>query len=433
VIEIRELTTFFGEKLIHACLSLDISEGKIHVLMGPSGGGKSSLMKIVAKFASLPQPGVTSGQVMVDGQSDYGAELFFVVLQKIDMFSRTGLDLLVESIPEGGRYTRSEKEDIARNFVVDQGIPLSSELIARNYTLLPYAKKNVLLCAMAMLSDRRYVFLDEPTAKVNDHEAVEILEMIRKLKQVGKTVVCVLHNQKHAKLIGDEIHLLAGGRIIESTATTSFFSAPLTVVTKTFVETGSCSVPAPDTPAAELSDVGRLYKQIFSSSKPTPTGFHWLIADKLAGCMRPGLLCAEEDDLRRLQRLGISHLVSLEEEVYVPEDNLAQFSIAAIHFPIDDMKAPTDEAALYQLLGQLHQLLLSGKKVVVHCKAGLGRTGTVLACYAAFADPALASPLEFIRRVNPRWVQSEAQENFVLAFRHYLSSLTNYNPVINRR
>jgi atypical dual specificity phosphatase len=79
------------------------------------------------------------------------------------------------------------------------------------------------------------------------------------------------------------------------------------------------------------------------------------------------------------------------------------------------MGAPsvTQAAGLCQ---QIDRKLQEGEVVAVHCRAGLGRTGTILATYLIWEGAEALSALEMVRRVEPRWVQSEEQVAFLERF-----------------
>jgi atypical dual specificity phosphatase len=91
----------------------------------------------------------------------------------------------------------------------------------------------------------------------------------------------------------------------------------------------------------------------------------------------------------------------------------------SIHFPITDMDVPTEDAAA-RLCSQLADLIAAGKSVGFHCKAGLGRTGTMLACQLIWEGTPADIALTQVRAVEPAWVQSDKQVAFLGRFDKWL-------------
>ena len=140
----------------------------------------------------------------------------------------------------------------------------------------------------------------------------------------------------------------------------------------------------------------------------------WLKRGKLAGTPVPGVYFDMEYDLKALQSVGITTLITLTETA-LDETKLAPFGIKSVWEPIADMGAPSIEQAI-RICKQIDSLLNQGEVIAVHCRAGLGRTGTVLAAHLVWEGKGALSALEYVRRIEPRWVQSEAQVEFLEAF-----------------
>ena len=146
-----------------------------------------------------------------------------------------------------------------------------------------------------------------------------------------------------------------------------------------------------------------------------PNGFHWLVRGRLAGCPEPGIAAPIEYDLGLLREVGITHLVTLTEKNLDP-DLLAEHGLANLHLPIVDREAPT-QAQAYMLLLRMQALMARGAVLAVHCKAGLGRTGTILGAWLIRDGGFSAdSALERLRRIQPAFVQTTQQEEFLRAF-----------------
>src|SRR5262245_40992424 len=107
--------------------------------------------------------------------------------------------------------------------------------------------------------------------------------------------------------------------------------------------------------------------------------FYWLVDGALAGCSRPGARGTLDDDLRELSGHGIGALLSLT-ETPLPWCALERLGLVGLHLPVDDFHAPTTMQML-EALAFLDESRSVGTPTAVHCLAGQGRTGTVLAAY----------------------------------------------------
>jgi atypical dual specificity phosphatase len=128
----------------------------------------------------------------------------------------------------------------------------------------------------------------------------------------------------------------------------------------------------------------------------------------------PGVYFDMEYDLKALQRVGVTTLVTLTESD-LDRARLRPFGINNIWEPIADMAAPSIEQGI-SLCQQFEQLFDRREVVAVHCRAGLGRTGTILAAYLIWEGQSALDALEAVRSIEPRWVQSKIQIEFLEAF-----------------
>ena len=107
------------------------------------------------------------------------------------------------------------------------------------------------------------------------------------------------------------------------------------------------------------------------------------------------------------------------EEQRVEPQSLRDAGIDPIHFPIVDMQVPELGPAM-AMCRKVTRLTASGECVAYHCKAGLGRTGTMLAAQLIAEGVDATDALETVRRIEPRYVQSEVQERFLTQFEQHL-------------
>lgn len=141
-----------------------------------------------------------------------------------------------------------------------------------------------------------------------------------------------------------------------------------------------------------------------------PPSFRWVQPRRLAGSGRPGLLVPFEQDLACYQAEGLRLVVTLTEQ---PLPALpATFGLRNLHFPIPDMGIPTPREAV-RVCDEILRGIEAGEPAVVHCHAGLGRTGTMLAACLVRLGRTGDEALREVRLVNAGYVQSLAQERFL--------------------
>ena len=115
--------------------------------------------------------------------------------------------------------------------------------------------------------------------------------------------------------------------------------------------------------------------------------FSWVIDQQLAGMPRPGTSAYLGDDLAFLAEQGVDLLVSLTTET-LDTSLLAEFEIESLHLPVPDFHPPTLEQQI-EFVERASQQVDKGGRVGVHCAAGLGRSGTMLATYLVYMGQTL--------------------------------------------
>ena len=142
----------------------------------------------------------------------------------------------------------------------------------------------------------------------------------------------------------------------------------------------------------------------------TPRGFSWLDKPTLAGMARP----QSPEEMRWLRGQGIEVLVSLTEE-RLPRDWCDDAGLLVFHEPLEDMEPPTQEQ-LDRCVSAVTKAIAGNLAVAVHCGAGLGRTGVVLAAYLVTKGMSAANAISRVRRLRPHSVETDEQAEAVERF-----------------
>jgi atypical dual specificity phosphatase len=136
---------------------------------------------------------------------------------------------------------------------------------------------------------------------------------------------------------------------------------------------------------------------------PAPESFSWIEKPLLAGMAQP----SSPEELSWLREQGIEVLVCLTED-RLRRDWVEQANLLVFHEPLEDMEAPTQDQ-LDRIVSAIARAIDRNMGVGVHCGAGLGRTGTVLAAYLVSQGQSAANAIAKVRRLRPGSIETEEQ------------------------
>jgi ABC-type polar amino acid transport system ATPase subunit len=242
MIEVRNLVKNHGELRVLDGVSLKVRRGEVAVIVGPSGGGKSTLLRCINGLETFQ-----SGEVQVDevrfraGPIGRDEERVLremrrrvgMVFQQFHLFPHLNVLKNVMSGPLHvlGRPIE-EAEETARKLLDRVGLREKEQ--SRPEDLSGGQQQRVAI-ARALAMKPEAILFDEPTSALDPRMAGEVLKVIAELAGSGQTMIVVTHAMGFARRVGHSLHVMHAGRVVESGAPEVVFTNSREDVTRAFL------------------------------------------------------------------------------------------------------------------------------------------------------------------------------------------------------
>jgi ABC-type polar amino acid transport system ATPase subunit len=239
MITITSLVKRHGELTVLNGVSMAVKRGEIAAVIGPSGGGKSTLLRCVNGLERFQ-----SGEIDVDGTKlSSGADgdalrqlrrKVGMVFQQFHLFPHMSV---LENVMAGPRLvlgqTRAQAEPDAVRLL--ERVGLKEKRDAKPEQLSGGQQQRVAIARTLAVKPEAILF-DEPTSALDPRMANEVLAVITDLAKSGQTMMVVTHAMGFARQVATTVHVMAEGTVAECGPPAQIFEAPETDVTKKFLE-----------------------------------------------------------------------------------------------------------------------------------------------------------------------------------------------------
>jgi putative amino-acid transport system ATP-binding protein len=229
MISIRGLTKRFGPTTVLDRIDLDIAEGERVAIIGPSGTGKSTLLRCL-NYLDRPDAGVIRiGDLTVDAATARSADILALrrrtafVFQNYALFAnKTARENITEALITVQRRSRAEAEARADAILRETGL---ADKAGSYPAALSGGQAQRVGIGRAMALDAALMLLDEPTSALDPEWVGEVLDLLRRVAERRQTMLIVTHEMQFAREIADRVIFMEGGRIVEQGPPKQLFDA----------------------------------------------------------------------------------------------------------------------------------------------------------------------------------------------------------------
>ncbi|MBO8127167.1 MAG: amino acid ABC transporter ATP-binding protein [Firmicutes bacterium] len=223
MVKVRNLHKSFGSLEVLKGVSFDVSKGEVVCIIGPSGGGKSTLLRCINH---LEEP--DKGLVEIDGKpvvsttrsifrkdhhlnkmrSEIG-----MVFQRFNLFPhRTALDNVIEGLVTVKKMRRKEAREIGLEYLRKVGL---ADKVNEYPSRLSGGQQQRVAIARALAMQPKVMLFDEPTSALDPELVGEVLAVMRDLAKGGMTMLVVTHEMSFAREVANRVMFIDDGQILE--------------------------------------------------------------------------------------------------------------------------------------------------------------------------------------------------------------------------
>lgn len=226
ILEVKHIHKTINGKQILKDVSLVINKGELKLLIGPSGGGKSTLLKCINHLVRPDSGALVLNGTPVNLTSKRELSLYRqevgMIFQEFNLFDHlTALDNVAVALRKVKKMSKEQARKIAREELDVVGLADRGHLYPAE---LSGGQKQRVSIARALAMQPKVLLLDEPTSALDPELISEVLMVISKLAREGMTMIMATHQIGFARALASEVYFMEHGEIIEHGSPTALFA-----------------------------------------------------------------------------------------------------------------------------------------------------------------------------------------------------------------
>lgn len=237
ILEVKNLRKKFGSNDVIKDISLSVSKGEVIVIVGPSGGGKSTFLRCIDLLEDFHDGQIFFEENPLDLKNKEDIKKYYMktsmVFQQFNLFPhKTVLENLIIAPMKVKKICKNQASEKAMSILNRIGLGDKADAYPGN---LSGGQQQRVAIARSLMMDPHLMLFDEPTSALDPELVGEVLAVIKELASEGMTMIVVTHEMGFAKEVADRIVFIEDGRIIEESVPDSFFNYPKNERIKSFL------------------------------------------------------------------------------------------------------------------------------------------------------------------------------------------------------
>ncbi|UPA30785.1 amino acid ABC transporter ATP-binding protein [Terrisporobacter glycolicus] len=227
MLKINSLSKKFDQNIVLKNIDLEVKKGEVVVLIGPSGTGKSTLLRCINILEKADSGSLTIGDLNVDLANLHKKDILklrrktAMVFQNYNLFNNK---TVIENITEPLIVVKKIDKESANKIALEKLKLVGIEEKKDEYpSRLSGGQKQRVAIARALAVDPEVILMDEPTSALDPELVGEVLDVIRSLAKAHMTMIIVSHEMKFAREIADRIIFMENGVIEEEGSPSELF------------------------------------------------------------------------------------------------------------------------------------------------------------------------------------------------------------------